>query len=195
MNNREVARTWANQSKPKGRSSNGNFYFEGPVLYSYGPHYVAGLILNGFTFVNDDRYSATTGRHVSMARQAATDSHYIPKLTELHRALRRDPGAAVDHLANNWPGDRAAAAVLAAVGEPDKFDRAKARADRIARAEAAAQIRRQDERARRVDADPRQSRPVELFRLAKHCDSRGWTARAARLRKARQTILNERATA
>lgn len=35
MNNLEVARAWASQSKPCGRSSNGNFHFSGDTLYSY----------------------------------------------------------------------------------------------------------------------------------------------------------------
>lgn len=37
--NSMVAHVWAQQSQPEGRAANGNFYFDGPVIYSYGSHF------------------------------------------------------------------------------------------------------------------------------------------------------------
>ena len=69
--NRMVAHVWANQSQHSGRSNNGQFYFEGAYLYSYGTHFTAGIIMpDGQAVLNDDSYSVTTNRHQSYARQA-----------------------------------------------------------------------------------------------------------------------------
>lgn len=60
-----VAHVWANQSQDSARSHNGNFYFEGRAIYSYGSHYVAGYIAPGPLYlVNSDHSSCTTnGKH------------------------------------------------------------------------------------------------------------------------------------
>ena len=39
-----VAHVWAQMNKDSGDSNNGQFYFRGPRLYSYGSHFVAGFI-------------------------------------------------------------------------------------------------------------------------------------------------------
>lgn len=44
QDNRTVAHLWANQSKPKARSSNGNFSYDGDTIYSYSTA-IARLIL------------------------------------------------------------------------------------------------------------------------------------------------------
>jgi hypothetical protein len=68
-----VAHAWANETKPHGRGS--NFYFDGPTLYSYGPHFVVGRIVRNRKgkrayLLNAGNYSPSTGRHQSYARRA-----------------------------------------------------------------------------------------------------------------------------
>lgn len=74
MNNREVAHLWANQSRESARGS--HFYFEGPTIYSYGPHFPvarvhsrAGRRLVLFTTYT---YSVTTAKHCCYARSACS---------------------------------------------------------------------------------------------------------------------------
>lgn len=83
--NRMVAHVWAQGRQDSGRSNNGNFYFEGPTLYSYGRHFVAGYRLpDGRAFLNSDSYSVTTGGHMSCARGAVAGRAYsVPNLTAL----------------------------------------------------------------------------------------------------------------
>lgn len=69
MNNKQVAQAWAKQSQASAKGS--NFYFNGPRLYSYGPHFlVAEIRQDGRAWFNPDRYSQSTTRHQSLARQA-----------------------------------------------------------------------------------------------------------------------------
>jgi hypothetical protein len=69
MNNSEVAHAWANQTKQSGTGS--NFYFNGPEIYSYGSHFLAGEVLApGFYWINDQRYSSSTNKHQSHIRHA-----------------------------------------------------------------------------------------------------------------------------
>ncbi len=89
FNNRMVAHVWAQQSQESGRSNNGQFYFEGRAIYSYGRHYIAGYALplqNGkhLFLVNADKYSPTTGKHTNYVYYAIPGAAYsVPNLTEL----------------------------------------------------------------------------------------------------------------
>lgn len=98
--NSMVAHVWAQQTQESGRSNNGQFYFEGRALFSYGRHYVAAYALprpNGaFVYlINGDSYSITTARHLSYARYAVPGAiHTVDGLTELARIL--------DSALNKW---------------------------------------------------------------------------------------------
>jgi hypothetical protein len=87
FDNHMTAHVWAQGSQYEGRSHNGNFYFEGPRLYSYGSHYVAAYLLpNGDALVNDTTYSVSTTRHTSYAMRAVRGRALrVPNLTELVR--------------------------------------------------------------------------------------------------------------
>ena len=64
--NAMTAHIWAQQNQDEGRSNNGNFYFVGPVIYSYGSHFVAGVIdESGVAWINADSYSPSTAKHMS----------------------------------------------------------------------------------------------------------------------------------
>ena len=70
-----VAHLWAHQSQSEARSGNGNLYFEGPTIYSYGSHFpIARHITNhrgerAVLFTTQD-YSITTSGHKSRAWSA-----------------------------------------------------------------------------------------------------------------------------
>lgn len=73
--NRMVAHIWAQQTQESGRSHNGQFYFEGKTIYSYGRHFpIATFIDADKVLYCSDSYSVTTSNHQSMVRQALSGS-------------------------------------------------------------------------------------------------------------------------
>lgn len=85
---RMCAHVWAQQSQPEGRNNNGQFYFEGPTIYSYGSHFPIAT----FKTTKDGRryvlfttrdYSVTTSKHKSYARNAIHGEQifYVPRPT------------------------------------------------------------------------------------------------------------------
>ena len=101
FDNRQTAHVWAQLTQSFGKSSNGNLFFTGRALFSYGSHFVAGLILpepgetfestsRGVVLINADKNSVTTAGHVSDARAAARGrSFHVPGLTEIHKILEQ----------------------------------------------------------------------------------------------------------
>lgn len=92
FDNHGVAHVWAQNNQAEGRSNNGNFYFRGGALFSYGDHFVVGMIMHdGRVFLNSDSYSISTSRHQSYARSAVShrERFYIPDLTAVADALAR----------------------------------------------------------------------------------------------------------
>jgi hypothetical protein len=91
FDNSMVAHIWAQQVQDFGRSSNGNFYFEGATLYSYGTHYAVGHILpGGIALLNADSNSVTTGQHKGEAWGATSHlrRYRVPNLTSLIRPIK-----------------------------------------------------------------------------------------------------------
>lgn len=98
FSNDMVAHVWAQQRQPSGRSNNGNFYFSGRVLYSYGTHYPVGIFagIGGPVFLNSSKSSVTTeGKHKSAARAAVRHltCFYMPELDEVADAIGRAASA------------------------------------------------------------------------------------------------------
>jgi hypothetical protein len=90
-NNSQVAHVWNAQSDSRGQSNNGNVYFDGPALYSYGSHFLTGYIMpDGVALLNGDSYSVSTSGHQSDARSAVSNraTFTIAGLTELAPMLR-----------------------------------------------------------------------------------------------------------
>ena len=88
--NSMVAHVWAQMRQDEGKSNNGNFYFVGAKLYSYGSHYLCGFIDSaGVAFLNADSYSISTTRHQSYAAKAVRHRayFYVSKLTEWRDAF------------------------------------------------------------------------------------------------------------
>jgi hypothetical protein len=76
FSNGMVAHLWAQQSQSFGRSNNGNFYFEGSTIYSYGSHFPIATFTDlrvgdkRVVLFTEDSYSPTTFGHCGDARHA-----------------------------------------------------------------------------------------------------------------------------
>ena len=90
-NNDMVAHVWNSLSESRGQSNNGNVYFEGPALFSYGSHYLTGFIMpDGVALLNGRSYSVSTSGHQSDARSAVRNraTFTLADLTPLANLLR-----------------------------------------------------------------------------------------------------------
>jgi hypothetical protein len=82
FDNRMVAHVWAQQSQREGRSNNGQLFFDGPTIFSYGRHFpIARFAVgkNGVRYVlfTTRDYSITTSKHKSFVRQSLTSAQPI----------------------------------------------------------------------------------------------------------------------
>ena len=73
MDNLMVAHLWAHEQEES--ASGSNFFFEGTSIYSYGYHFEVGRIVKNKQgkkayLINEDYYSATTGKHQRYVRNA-----------------------------------------------------------------------------------------------------------------------------
>lgn len=116
FSNSMVAHVWAQQRQRDGRSSNGNLYFNGRVLYSYGSHFPVGIFVapGGPVVMNADSYSISTGGHQREARAAVRhipERYSLPALSSIESLVRsiesgrlpvRHRKAALAYLAANW---------------------------------------------------------------------------------------------
>jgi hypothetical protein len=149
FDNAMTAHVWASQSQHAGQSHNGNLWFEGRAIYSYGTHYCAGYVAPGGVFLwnADSSTMTTTSKHLPAVRRAIPGQGYgVPGLTETARTLEhwagRTRGLAIiakhleSHVGAYWPGAEAAAAIYRGVGASDAEAerRARAGAQRVARA-------------------------------------------------------------
>ena len=177
-----VAHVWAQMNKDSGDSNNGQFYFRGPRLYSYGSHFVAGFIdAKGRAWMNRDSYSPTTSKHMSYAWRAVSHrkSFRIPSLTGIVGAIESltdgGHGRAAwikreleSYFATHWesfPADSEAAAILWAGVSPRgtwaaERARREAKAAKAAKRAAAANKRAGLALAREVAAIP-----LDMIRL------------------------------
>jgi len=78
--NRQLGHVWAQQTQERGKSSNGQFFFNGPSIYSYGHHFCIAKFattLQGqeVVLVTNRGYSVTTSKHIGYTRQAIP-GHY-----------------------------------------------------------------------------------------------------------------------
>jgi len=97
FDNAMTAHVFAQFSQESGRSHNGNLFFEGRALYSYGRHYVAAYLAPapgnpagvGVALINADSYSVSTSRHVSNAASATRHRGrvWIPNLNPVAEIL------------------------------------------------------------------------------------------------------------
>lgn len=73
-NTSEIAHLWANQKVPEARNRQGNFYFNGDTIYSYGSHFpIARLVTRKgkqIVLMTVQTYSNSTAKHIHMTRMA-----------------------------------------------------------------------------------------------------------------------------
>lgn len=78
LDNDGVARAWARQKSSHGRSHNGNYRFDGAIIYSY--RIAIGWIVQTSKgrcyLISSHRYSVSTSRHQSYARYYASDLQF-----------------------------------------------------------------------------------------------------------------------
>ncbi len=73
FDNYSCIHTFAQQAQDNGRTSNGNIFFEGKKIYSYGYHYLLGEFIDENTIlINDKGYSNSTAKHIGILRSATS---------------------------------------------------------------------------------------------------------------------------
>lgn len=91
FDNRQCAHVWAQQSQERGRSNNGNVFFEGKTIYSYGYHFpMASFIDLNTVLINSDSYSISTGKQQQYVRNAVGHKDLIFVSTAVLRAFLYD---------------------------------------------------------------------------------------------------------
>ena len=183
--NAMVAHVWAQQTKESGESNNGNMWFAGRTIYSYGVHFPLATILpDGAAFVNSDSSSRTTnGKHKPAVRRALgydrPRTFYVPDLRALMSSLDSVDGSGlvdkahggsrarlVEYLEAQWAAlsDDAGAYLLRASGSRAAWSNWKA--ERARKAETLA--KRNASRAKRAAlalARETAAVPVDMVRL------------------------------
>lgn len=76
MDRREIAHAWAHQTRSKYNS--GNFFFNGKAIYSYGSHFLVGLLVDlpdnrRVALITSNSYSVSTSAHISAAAKAVSN--------------------------------------------------------------------------------------------------------------------------
>lgn len=78
--NSEIVHAFNLQDQPTGRTSNGSMYFEYKKIYSYGSHYLLGEFIDDNTIIiNNEGYSVTTSKHISLLTNATSDKRQFLK--------------------------------------------------------------------------------------------------------------------
>lgn len=72
---KEIAHLWAHQAQQSARNAQGNFYFDGPSIWSYGAHFeIARHVVNKrgdkAVLMTVQTYSNTTAKHIHAVRLA-----------------------------------------------------------------------------------------------------------------------------
>lgn len=78
VSNHMIAHLWAHQSQERAKSGNGNFWFNETTIYSYQTpiaNFVTAPSGERVALISEDRYSPTTGQHISMINDALGYGH------------------------------------------------------------------------------------------------------------------------
>jgi len=168
-----VAHIWANQGQRYARNAGGNLYCQGPILYSYGSHFIVGVIDDsGRAWLNSNGYSMTTNKHKSEASYASRHLTQlrVPDLTQIAEYIRdrtrakRNAGNIRAYLTAHATAlcDDAGAALLAMISR-GTWANYKARAV-AARNKAAATNAARLQRHNRAAASRYAKQPIQLIR-------------------------------
>lgn len=120
----EIAHKWAHQTQARGRNAQGNLYFEGATLYSYGSHFPIGTIYErrgkgSLVLLNSGKYSNTTGGHQSDAAQSVRHLHSI----RVPKPMAGVDGGYLAHVENFEYLIQSAAGYLASAQRVHRVDR------------------------------------------------------------------------
>lgn len=110
----EIPHLWAHQTQASARNPQGNLFFDGPTLYSYGHHYPLATLRTGVNgeqaaIINDSGWSNTTAGHISMARRAVPNGMIV-------FLLQADSDTAPEALLDVW--NNKIAKLVSAVAAP-----------------------------------------------------------------------------
>lgn len=96
---REIPHLWAHQTQQAARNQGGNFYFDGPTIYSYGSHFpIATHITHkgkAAILVTTRSYSVTTSKQIHLVRSSIPDD--VPKFYVYNIATHITPVANLDN--------------------------------------------------------------------------------------------------
>ena len=92
FDNHGTAHAFASRSQESGRSANGNFYFEGDTLYSYGSHFPICRFYGDVLLFTTDSYSVSTSAHITIAESATRqfEKVYLPDLGKILPLIKID---------------------------------------------------------------------------------------------------------
>jgi len=112
--NEEVIKAYLSGNYEGGRSGNGNLFFEGDTLYSYGYHFPLAVDCGRYYVVNGDKYSSTTStRHQSPLFRMIPDRmrleipfSALAAMANLTKWYSKTPSIAREIDVIDWEGDR-----------------------------------------------------------------------------------------
>lgn len=89
--NSDLVHTFAQRTQSEGRTPNNGMFFSDNKIYSYGYHYLLGEFINDDTIViNNEGYSVSTGKHISMLISATRQYRQIfTKNTDIRQVKYR----------------------------------------------------------------------------------------------------------
>lgn len=91
FDNKQCAHVWAQQSQERGRTNNGNMFFEGRTIYSCGHHFPMGHFIDDNTvLLNSSSYSNSTGKQQGYVRYAVNHKRRLYVSTEILKAFMWD---------------------------------------------------------------------------------------------------------
>lgn len=107
----EIPHLWANQTQDSARNPQGNLFFEGDTIYSYGKHFVIAKLVEWkgerLCLLSEREYSSTTSRHQRQVESAVPHGVRKVRVDEPGRfwgplTQRKVPGTAEDHDSYSW---------------------------------------------------------------------------------------------
>jgi len=102
----EIAHLWMHQTQDSARNPQGNFYFSGATIFSYGSHFPIAKLVTGAkgeqaVLFTERKYSNTTAKHVGLVHQAIPNEvpyYYCYNPLDQLSKISQDKGKEVEEL-------------------------------------------------------------------------------------------------
>jgi hypothetical protein len=161
-----VAHLWAHQTQSEARNAQGNFYFNGDTIWSYGSHFPIARHVGKVVLFTTRTYSSTTAGQCSAVRQAITGVKPIIYCFNPRAESPREHGENLQHMIGIVAG-------LAAKFETSRTEKAsllKSWINAIADANAYARLFKLKQRVKavRVTAVMKKAIKISEEKLAQH---------------------------